>query len=184
MSSTAIWAISQNGTLSLTSGTLVNGTYIFECTVTDASASCVSRAGSLSTTCEYELLFGTPPTNQAICFGPTSAITSLDTSCNYVNNGGAGPHNGEPLEVFFGANRFVSDAFTGATGSGTSVALQTIDLALGVGSFGYGLSSGSNFNLRYYNVLQEGNPNFTSSPPAFNCITIHPTEPPDPNFTT
>ena len=184
VSSTAIWAISQNGTLSLTSGTLVNGTYIFECTVTDASASCVSRAGSLSTTCEYELLFGTPPTNQAICFGPTSAITSLDTSCNYVNNGGAGPHNGEPLEVFFGANRFVSDAFTGATGSGTSVALQTIDLALGVGSFGYGLSSGSNFNLRYYNVLQEGNPNFTSSPPAFNCITIPPTVPPDPNFTT
>jgi len=185
--STAIWAISQDGTLSLTSGTLVNGTYVFECTVTDAASSCVLDAGSLSTTCEYELLFGTPPTNQAICFGPTSAMSSLDTSCNYINNSGGLTHTGQPLEVFFGANRFVSDAFdVGVTGSGTSVILQDIDNGFvpSKGSFGYGLSSGSNFNLRYYNVLQEGNPNFTSSPPAFNCVTIPPTVPPDPNFTT
>jgi len=193
-SSTATWAISQNGTLSLVSGTLVNGTYIFECTVTDAATeniavrggSCLTSAGSLSKTCEYELVFGTPPVNQAICAGPTSAMSLLDTSCNYINNSGGLTHTGQPLEVFFGASRFVSDAFdVGATGSGTSVILQDIDNGFNPskGSFGYGLSSGSNFNLRYYNVLQEGNPNFGETT-AFNCVFLPPVSPLEPNFTT
>ena len=181
--STAIWAISQNGTLSLTSGTLVNGSYIFECTVTDATSSCVLSAGSLSTTCEYELVFGTPPTNQAICFGPTSVMSSLDTSCPSSFGG-----TGLPLEVFFGANRFVNSGIVGTAGlnigSGTTTIMSTIDTALGASGPKYGFTSNSGLNLAYYNVLQEGNPNFTSSPPAFNCITIPPTVPPDPNFTT
>ena len=181
--STAIWAISQDGTLSLTSGTLVNGSYIFECTVTDAASSCVLDAGSLSTTCEYELVFGTPPTNQAICFGPTSVMSSLDTSCPSSFGG-----TGEPLEVFFGANRFVNSGIVGTAGlnigSGTTTIMSTIDTALGAVGPKYGFTSNNGINLAYYNVLQEGNPNFTSSPPAFNCLTIPPTVPPDPNFTT
>ena len=181
--STAIWAISQDGTLSLTSGTLVNGSYIFECTVTDAASSCVLDAGSLSTTCEYELVFGTPPTNQAICFGPTSAISSLDTSCPSSFSG-----TGLPLEAFFGASRFVNSGIAGTAGanigSDTTTIMSTIDTSIGALGPKYGFTSNSGVDLAYYNVLQEGNPSFTSSPPAFDCITIPPTVPPDPNFTT
>ena len=152
--STAIWAISQDGTLSLTSGTLVNGTYIFECTVTDAASSCVLDAGSLDTTCEYELLFGTPPTNQAICAGPTSELGLLDTSCPSSFGG-----TGLPLEVFFGANRFVNSGIAGTAGanigSDTTTIMSTIDTALGALGPKYGFTSSNGLNLSYYNVLQE-----------------------------
>ena len=152
--STAIWAISQDGTLSLTSGTLVNGTYIFECTVTDAASSCVLDAGSLDTTCEYELVFGTPPTNQAICAGPTSELGLLDTSCPSSFGG-----TGLPLEVFFGANRFVNSGIAGTAGanigSDTTTIMGTIDTALGALGPKYGFTSNNGLNLSYYNVLQE-----------------------------
>ncbi len=152
--STAIWAISQDGTLSLTSGTLVNGSYIFECTVTDAASSCVLDAGSLSTTCEYELVFGTPPVNQAICAGPTSELGLLDTSCPSSFGG-----TGLPLEVFFGANRFVNSGIVGTAGpnigSGTTTIMSTIDTALGAVGPKYGFTSNNGVDLSYYNVLEE-----------------------------
>ena len=118
--STAVWSIDQIGTLSLTSGTLINGTYTFECIVTDASLSCVKGAGSLpSIPCQYDLVFGTPPTNKAICFGPTSQMNTLDTSC------GPSTGTGEPLEVFFGANQSIDSGVVGGTGSGTQTISRT-----------------------------------------------------------
>ena len=160
--STAVWSIDQTGTLSLTSGTLINGTYTFECIVTDASLSCVSSAGSLpSTPCQYDLVFGTPPTNKAICFGPTSQMNTLDTSC------GPSTGTGEPLEVFFGANQSIDSGVVGGTGSGTQTILATIDTALGSPSNGYGLTSSNSANLRYYNVRKEAN---TTADPIFQCI--------------
>ena len=90
--STSVFSIDQSGNVSITSGT-VNGSYVFTCTVTDASPSCSNDPGSLTATCEYEIVFGTPPVNQALCFGPTSQMGNLDTTC--TNN------TGEPLEVFF-----------------------------------------------------------------------------------
>ena len=160
--STAVWSIDQTGTLSLTSGTLINGTYTFECTVTDASLSCVSSAGSLpSIPCQYDLVFGTPPTNKAICFGPTSQMNTLDTSC------GPSTGTGKPLEVFFGANQSINSGVVGGTGSGTQTILATIDTALGSPSNGYGLTSSNSTNLRYYNVRQEAN---TTADPIFQCI--------------
>ena len=160
--STAVWSIDQIGTLSLTSGTLINGTYTFECIVTDASLSCVKGAGSLpSIPCQYDLVFGTPPTNKAICFGPTSQMNTLDTSC------GPSTGTGEPLEVFFGANQSIDSGVVGGTGSGTQTILATIDTALGSPSNGYGLTSSNSANLRYYNVRKEAN---TTADPIFQCI--------------
>ena len=189
-SSTAIWAISQNGTLSLTSGTLVNGSYIFECTVTDASSSCVLGAGSLSTTCEYELAFGTPPTNQAICYGPSTAMGNLDTSCGSAVLGS--PNPGRPLEVFFGASSAVNNGTNfsvpsqGLVGSKTSNEFTNIDNNLTQQGLGptYGITSGSGSDLRYYNVLKEGNPNFTPGT-SLECLVVGP-QPPraQPDFTT
>ena len=66
--STATYAIDQSGNVTKTGGTAVNGTYEFQCTVTDASPSCVASAGSLTVTCNYEVVLGTPAVNQALCF--------------------------------------------------------------------------------------------------------------------
>jgi hypothetical protein len=171
--STAIWAISQDGTLSLTSGTLVNGTYVFECTVTDASSSCVLDTGSLSTTCSYELVFGTPPANQAICAGPTSELGLLDTSCPSSFGG-----TGLPLEVFFGANRFVNSGIAGTAGanigSDTTTIMSTIDTALGALGPKYGFTSSNGLNLSYYNVLQE----IRYGADKTECFDLNPSPPP------
>ncbi len=150
--STAVFEIDfQTGVVTKTSGTLVNGTYSFECTLTDAASSCVSSTGSLQTTCNYDVVLGTPPVNQVLCFGASSAMAALDTSC--VSG------TGYPLEVFFGANQNVNSGINGTAGpligSGTASILSTIDTSIGVGSLGYGLSSGGSLNLRYYNAYSE-----------------------------
>ena len=97
--STATYAIDQStGNVTKTGGTAVNGTYEFQCTVTDASPSCVTSAGSLPFQCNYEVVLGTPQTNKAICFGQVDSwYSSNDTSCL--------SGTGLPLEVFFGASR-------------------------------------------------------------------------------
>lgn len=173
--STAIWDIDQTGVITKTSGSVVNGIYNFECTVTDASLSCLASAGSISQACEYELVFGTPPVNQALCFGPTGEMSTLDTSC------GPSTGTGQPLEVFFGVNRFTNSGITGAGGSKTHSILSIIDTSLGAVGPKYGLTSNNGLDLRYYNVLEEAR--YATN--AWDCIDPGP--PPvtfTPAFTT
>ena len=148
--STAVFSIDQSGNVSITTGT-INGSYIFECTVTDASPACNPDPDSLTATCQYEIVFGTPPVDQAICFGPTSQMGNLDTTC--TNN------TGEPLEVFFGASRFVNAGIIGNAGpiigSDTNEATNVIDAGLGASGPSYGISSNNGQDLAYYNVLNE-----------------------------
>jgi len=168
--STAVFEIDQTGNVTKTSGTSVNGTYSFECTLTDAASSCVSSTGSLQTTCNYDVVLGTPKVNQVLCFGAHPATMSgLDTTCVY---GGTG----YPLEVFFGANRFVNSGINGTVGlnvgSSTSSLLGTIDTSLGLGATGYQLPSNGGLDLRYYNAYQEALNNFTCGlPPVTPAFT-------------
>tara|TARA_A100001201_G_scaffold34273_2_gene36542 strand:- start:7262 stop:12259 length:4998 start_codon:yes stop_codon:yes gene_type:complete len=151
---TATFSIDQSGNVTKTGGTVVNGTYTFDLTLTDAAASCVTSPGSLSVTCSYDIVVGTPPVNQVLCFGPTAQLTNsanLDTSCLLGT--------GYPLEVFFGASRFVNSGIVGNAGaligSGTQTILSTIDTAIGAGPNGYGVTSSNSLNLRYYNAFNE-----------------------------
>ena len=144
--STAVFSIdSITGVVTLSSGTTVNGDYEFQATLTDASSSCVSSVGSLSTTCNYTVTLGTPQTTRAICFGETSAMAALDTSCQ------AG--TGLPLEVFFGVSQSVSNGTI--TGSKTDAFLSTLPGSAGSGSISYTTTSSGGSALRYYNVLSE-----------------------------
>ena len=147
--STAVFAIDgTTGAVTKTSGTSVNGTYRITATLTDAAASCVTSVGSLSSTCFIDIVLGTPDTDQAICFGETSAMGLLDTSC------AAG--TGLPLEVFFGVSGNVTQGTTTAViGSKTDAFLATLPGAPGSGSTSYTTTSGGGINLRYYNVKTE-----------------------------
>jgi hypothetical protein len=179
--STAVFSIDQSGNVSITTGT-INGSYIFECTVTDASPACNPDPGSLTVTCQYEIVFGTPPVNQALCFGPTSQMGLLDTTC--TNN------TGEPLEVFFGANRFVNSGIVGNVGIvyiGSDTNEETVNIDAGLGALGpsYGFSSNNGIDLAYYNVLEEGR--YATN--KHTCIEVNPSPPPPlitttPAFTT
>ena len=144
--STAVFGIDGvTGAVTKTSGTLVNGTYRITATLTDAANGCVVSPGSLSTTCFVDLVLGTPDTDQAICFGQTSAMAALDTSC------AAG--TGLPLEVFFGVSGNVTNGtITAITGSKTDAYLSTLPAPAGSGSTSYTTTSGGGVNLRYYNV--------------------------------
>ncbi|MHC5057860.1 MAG: hypothetical protein ACYTKD_24600 [Planctomycetota bacterium] len=144
--STATYAIDQSGNVTKTGGTAVNGSYEFECTVTDAAPSCVVDPGSLTTTCTYEIVLGTPPVNQALCFGPTATMASLNTECNWNASGGPG----EPIEVFFGAA-----LTTNSIANGTNSVFSTIDASGIPISRQYLNNSNGDTQLRYYNVLQE-----------------------------
>jgi hypothetical protein len=174
--STSVFSIDQSGNVSITSGTLI-GSYIFECTVTDASPACSNDPNSLTFQCQYEIVFGIPPVNQALCFGPTSQMGLLDTTC--TNN------TGKPLEVFFGANRFVNSGIVGTStpfiGSDTNEETVNIDAGLGALGPSYGLSSTNGTDLAYYNVLEEAR--YATN--AWDCIDPGP--PPTiftPAFTT
>ena len=178
--STATWSIDQSGNVSITAGT-VNGSYEIECTVTDASPACNPDPDSLTDTCVYELVFGTPPVDQALCFGPTVQMSNLDTTC--TNN------TGEPLEVFFGASRFVNSGIVGNAGaiigSDTNEATVVIDAGLGALGPSYGISSNNGQDLAYYNVLNEAR--YAAN--RHECFEPNPTPPPailisTPNFTT
>ncbi len=178
--STSVFSIDQSGNVSITAGTL-NGSYIFECIVTDASPSCSNDPGSLSAACPYEIVFGTPPVNQALCFGPTSQMGNLDTTC--TNN------TGEPLEVFFGASRFVNAGIIGNAGpiigSDTNEATVVIDAGLGAAGPKYGISSNNGIDLAYYNVLEEAR--YATN--KWVCTEVNPSPPPPllsftPNFST
>ena len=141
--STATYAIDQSGNVTKTGGTAVNGTYKFQCTVTDASPSCVTSAGSLTATCNYEVVLGTPQTNKAICFGQVDSwYSSNDTSCL--------SGTGLPLEVFFGVSQTVANGTT--LGSKTDGFLSTLPGSAGSGPNSYNTTSGGGVNLRYYNV--------------------------------
>lgn len=152
--STAVFSIDQTGTVSLSSGSTVNGTYTFTCTVTDASPSCVNDVNSLTVDCVMDVILGTPPVDRILCYGPTNVMNTLVTEC------GPSLGAGEPLEVFFGASRFVNSGIVGTAGpvigSGTQALLATIDTSLGSPSNGYGLTSNNSIDLQYYNVLEEG----------------------------
>ena len=94
------------------------------------------------------MVLGTPDTDQAICFGQTSAMAALDTSC------AAG--TGLPLEVFFGVSGNVTQGTTTAViGSKTDAYLSTLPAPAGSGSTSYTTTSGGGLNLRYYNVKTE-----------------------------
>ncbi len=173
--STATFSIDQSGNVTKTGGSVVNGTYTFDLTLTDAAASCVTSPGSLSVSCSYDIVVGTPPVNQVLCFGPTSQLTNtsnLDTSCL--------SGTGEPLEVFFGASRFVNSGIVGnagaTIGSGTQTILSTIDTAVGSGPNGYGLTSSNGLNVRYYNAYNEASsfgafPHTCGLPPVTQAFT-------------
>ena len=144
--STAVFAIDgTTGAVTKTSGTLVNGTYRITATLTDAAAGCVTSVGSLSSTCFVNIVLGTPDTDQAICFGETSAMAALDTSC------AAG--TGLPLEVFFGVSSTVSNGTI--VGSNTTAFLSTLPAPAGSGALSYPTTSNNGNNLRYYNVKAE-----------------------------
>ena len=169
-SSTSVFSIDQSGNVSITAGT-INGNYIFECTVTDASPSCSNDINSLTFTCQYEIVFGTPPVDQALCFGKTSVMGSLDTTCT-INTGKA-------LEVFFGGSRFVNSGVigspfgTGLIGSDTNEETNNIDAGLGSLGPSYGLSSSNGQNLAYYNVLEEAR----YGTAAWDCLGPTPSTP-------
>ena len=181
LGSTSVFSIDQSGNVSITTGT-INGSYIFECIVTDASPACSNDPNSLTFQCQYEIVFGTPPVNQALCFGPTSQMGLLDTTC--TNN------TGEPLEVFFGANRFVNSGIIGNVGIvyiGSDTNEETVNIDAGLGALGpsYGLSSNNGIDLAYYNVLEEGR--YATN--KHTCIETNPSPPPafittTPAFTT
>ena len=142
--STAVWSIDQSGVVSKT-GTILNGTYTLEATLTDAADSCTSSTGSLSTTCDIDIVIGTPDTDQAICFEDYAAwYSSNDTSC-YTGTG-------KPLEVFFGASQYIANTTTTATtGSKTDAFLSSdIEGTPGVSVGAY--TNYSNLGVRYYNV--------------------------------
>ncbi len=155
--STATYAIDQSGNVTKTGGTAVNGTYEFQCTVTDASPSCVTSAGSLPFQCNYEVVLGTPAVNQALCFGVTSSMGTLDTTCNWNVSG-----TGYPIEVFFGLNTSTSSITNGTY----SFINTNIDPSI-TSSRRYLINSYSDTKLRYYNVRQEAN---TTGDLKFQCI--------------
>ena len=165
--STAVFSIDQTGTVTLDSGTTVNGTYTFTCTVTDASPSCVNDVNSLTIDCVMDVILGTPPVNRVLCFGPTVAMNSLITEC------GPSVGAGEPLEVFFGASSSVNSGIVGTAGpnigSGTQTIMSTIDTALGTLGPKYGVTSNNSQDLAYYNVLFEGR--FGASPIQCGGVT-------------
>mgnify|MGYP003131911574 CR=1 FL=1 len=170
--STSVFSIDQSGNVSITAGT-VNGTYVFECTVIDASPACSNDPNSLTATCQYEIVFGTPPVNQALCYGPTVQMGNLDTTC--TNN------TGEPLEVFFGGNRNVNSGIIGNVGitligSDSNEETNNIDAGLGALGPSYAISSNNGQDLAYYNVLEEAR--YTGN--AWEC----PDPGPIPAFTT
>ena len=149
--STAVFIIDQTtGVVTLDSGTTVNGTYEFQATLSDANDPIGTlSAGSLSTTCNYTVVLGTPPVNQALCFGATSAMNTLNTTCNVV--GGPVGSAGFPIEVFFGTS-----ISTSSTTNGTYSAFSSLDSALASGgtpaSRQYLFNSSNDTQLRYYNV--------------------------------
>jgi hypothetical protein len=157
--STATYAIDQSGNVTKTGGTAVNGTYEFECTITDAAPSCVSSTGSLTGTCSYEVVLGTPPVDQALCFGAASEMGTLDTTCNSIGSTGLG----EPIEVFFGAG-----LSTSSITNGTNSVFATIDASGTIPlSRQYLYNSSFDTQLRYYNVRQVAN---TTADLRFQCI--------------
>ncbi len=152
--STAVLSIDKcTGAVTVTSGALINGTYTITGTLTDVSVSstptcntgsCVSDTASLSTDCIISFVVGTAPVDAAICFGETSVMASLDTSCS------AG--TGKPLEVFFGTSSSVNNGtITGTTGSKTQAYLS----ALPGTNYGTTRGTAGASDLRYYNVLSE-----------------------------
>ena len=152
--STAVLSIDKcTGAVTVTSGALINGTYTITGTLTDVSVSstptcstgsCVSDTASLSTDCIISFVVGTADTDQAICFGETSAMAALDTSCS------AG--TGKPLEVFFGVSSSVNNGtITATTGSKTQAYLS----ALPGTNYGTTRGTAGASELRYYNVKTE-----------------------------
>ena len=174
--STAVLSIDKcTGAVTVTSGALINGTYTITGTLTDVSVSstptcstgsCVSDTASLSTDCIISFVVGTADTDQAICFGETSAMAALDTSCS------AG--TGKPLEVFFGVSSSVNNGtITGTTGSKTQAYLS----ALPGTNYGTTRGTASALDLRYYNVRSEA---LSTSDLGFKCGL----PPANPLFTT
>ena len=186
---TATWAIdSTNGELSLTGGTIVNGSYFFECTLTDATNPlCTPSAGSLTDVCEYELVFGTPPVNQVLCFGSLSSFNWQSVCTTSCPGGSTTFLTQQPIEVgFLRSNAVINGGTSGSVlSSGSANLLNTMDAAqppsFGPDSFerSTGNGGGNNgTNLVYYNVLkvaQTANPNTTKFgcglPPAVPAFT-------------
>mgnify|MGYP004449528801 FL=1 len=164
--STAVFSIDQTtGVVTLDSGTTVNGSYEFQATLSDANDPIGTlSAGSLSTTCNYTVVLGTPPVDQALCFGATSDMGTLNTTCNVV--GGPVGSAGFPIEVFFGASTSAS-----STTNGTYSAFSSLDSALASGgtpaSRQYLFNSSNDTQLRYYNVVDQAN---TTADLKFQCI--------------
>ena len=183
---TATWAINpNNGELSLTGGTIVTGSYFFECTLTDATNPiCTPSAGSLSTTCEYELVFGIPPVNKILCFGPLASF-NWQSICTNTCPGGSLSGFQQPVEVGFLRSASISNGGTGAVGSDSTNLLQVIDAGAGVPNGANEFEraevlggGGNGSNVFYYNVLkvaQTANPNTTKFgcglPPVIDTFT-------------
>ena len=185
---TATWAIDPtNGELSLTGGTIVNGSYFFECTLTDATNPlCTASVGSLTDVCTYELVFGTPPVNQILCFGSLSTFNWQSICTTSCPGGSTAFLTQQPIEVgFLRSNAVINGGTSGsALSSGSANLLNVMDAAQTpafqtVNGFERSTGNGggqNGTNLVYYNVLkvaQTANPNTTK----FGCGGLPPVVP-------
>ena len=185
---TATWAIDPtNGELSLTGGTIVNGSYFFECTLTDATNPlCTASVGSLTDVCTYELVFGTPPVNQILCFGSLSTFNWQSICTTSCPGGSTTFLTQQPIEVgFLRSNAVINGGTSGsALSSGSANLLNVMDAAQTpafqtVNGFERSTGNGggqNGTNLVYYNVLkvaQTANPNTTK----FGCGGLPPVVP-------
>ena len=167
--STAVFSIDKcTGVVTVSNGSLSNGTYTITGTLTDATPDCGNPgvcntdATSLSTDCVISFTVGTPPTDRSICFGADSNFYTGNTTASCSGTG-----SGKPLEVFFGQSASVNNANINATGSSSQAYLSGLP----------GTSWGSRIttfpsDLAYYNVLAEAQAAWTCgfpipTPPGF-----------------
>ena len=165
-----MFSITTDGVVTISAGSLINGTYTMQATIEDASPGCSPDASSLSSTIDINITVGTPPTDKAICFQEfpafwlANATTCLDTTV------------GEAIEVFFGVDATINNGASGATGSDTQSFLDTLSAPAGPpGANSYNNTSGGGLNLAYYNVKAVANgptaPGASCGPPAVTFTT-------------
>ena len=162
----AVFSITTDGVVTISAGSLINGTYTMQATIEDASPGCSPDASSLSSTIDISITVGTPPTDKAICFQEFSAFWLANaTTC-------LGTTVGEAIEVFFGTSQAINNGASGATGSDTQSFLDTLSAPAGPpGANSYNNTSGGGLNLAYYNVRAVALANATCVPPPAPTFT-------------
>ena len=150
--STAVFGIDSAGVVTVTGGSLVNGTYTLEATLTDAAPACSSCPESLSSSIDINFVVGTPDTDQAICYG-LAPLNYFDFGLYPANKTTCASDGGKPFEAFFGVSNNVNNG-TGVLpfGSETNSYLSSLPAPAGSGLTSYPVTSTNGTNLVYYNV--------------------------------